>query len=71
MTATSASIRFGANGAGGPGAAARWPGGDGMTETSASIRFSADGTAKVQSYVRLTDSTYIRCCTYRRRTRRS
>ena len=35
-----------------------------MTETSASIRFGADGTAQVQSYVRLTASTYIRCCTY-------
>ena len=35
-----------------------------MTETSASIRFGADGTAQVQSYVRLTASTYSRCCTY-------
>ncbi len=34
-----------------------------MTATS-EIRFGADGAAKVQSYVRLTDSTYIRCCTY-------
>jgi hypothetical protein len=34
-----------------------------MTATS-EIRFGADGTAKVQSYVRLTDSTYIHCCTY-------
>mgnify|MGYP001132981003 CR=1 FL=1 len=34
-----------------------------MTATS-EVRFSADGTAKVQSYVRLTDSTYIHCCTY-------
>jgi hypothetical protein len=34
-----------------------------MTAT-AEIRFSADGTAKVQSYLRLTTSTYIRCCTY-------
>jgi hypothetical protein len=34
-----------------------------MTATS-EIRFSADGTAKVQSYVRLTGSTWIRCCTY-------
>jgi hypothetical protein len=34
-----------------------------MTATS-EVRFSADGAAKVQSYVRLTDSTYIRCCTY-------
>ena len=35
-----------------------------MTETTASVRFGADGAAKVQSYVRLTASTYIRCCTY-------
>ncbi len=35
-----------------------------MTDTSASIRFGANGEAKVQSYVRLTASTYIRCCTY-------
>ena len=35
-----------------------------MTQTSASVRFGADGTATVQSYVRLTVSTYIRCCTY-------
>jgi hypothetical protein len=35
-----------------------------MTQTSASIRFGADGTATVQAYVRLTASTYIRCCTY-------
>jgi len=32
--------------------------------TTASIRFSADGAATVQSYVRLTGSTYIHCCTY-------
>ena len=35
-----------------------------MTATSASVRFGADGAATVQSYVRLTASTYIRCCTY-------
>jgi hypothetical protein len=35
-----------------------------MTETSASVRFGADGAAKVQSYVRLTASTYIHCSTY-------
>jgi hypothetical protein len=35
-----------------------------MTATSASIRFSADGAATVQSYVRLTASTYVHCCTY-------
>jgi hypothetical protein len=34
-----------------------------MTATS-EVRFSADGTAKVQSYIRLTDTTWIRCCTY-------
>ena len=34
-----------------------------MTATS-EVRFGADGTAKVQSYVRLTDSTYIHCSTY-------
>ena len=32
--------------------------------TSAEVRFDADGKVKVQSYVRLTASTYIRCCTY-------
>ncbi len=32
--------------------------------TSAEVRFGADGKVKVQSYVRLTASTYIRCCTY-------
>jgi hypothetical protein len=31
---------------------------------TAEIRFGADGSVKVQSYVRLTASTYIRCCTY-------
>ena len=35
-----------------------------MIETSASVRFGADGTATVESYVRLTASTWIRCCTY-------
>lgn len=34
-----------------------------MTATS-EIRFSSDGTSKVQSYVRLTGSTWIQCCTY-------
>ena len=33
-----------------------------MTAT-AEVRFGTDGAAKVQSYVRLTASTYIRCCT--------
>ena len=35
-----------------------------MTATSASIRFGENGEARVQSYVRLTASTYIHCCTY-------
>jgi hypothetical protein len=34
-----------------------------MTAT-ADIRFGPDGQAKVQSYVRLTASTYIHCSTY-------
>ena len=34
-----------------------------MTATS-EVRFDADGAVTVQSYVRLTDSTYIHCCTY-------
>jgi hypothetical protein len=34
-----------------------------MTAT-AEIRFGQDGTAKAQSYVRLTASTHIQCCTY-------
>jgi hypothetical protein len=34
-----------------------------MTATS-EVRFGADGAAKVHSYVRLTASTWIRCCTY-------
>ena len=34
-----------------------------MTAT-ASVRFGGDGTAEVQSYVRLTASTYIQCSTY-------
>jgi hypothetical protein len=34
-----------------------------MTAT-AEVRFSAEGAVKVQSHVRLTDSTWIRCCTY-------
>ena len=53
-------------GAGGPGAAARRAGGDGMT-TTASVRFSEDGTATVQSYVRLTASTHIQLLHLRRR----
>jgi hypothetical protein len=34
-----------------------------VTATS-DVRFGADGAVKVQSYVRLTGSTWIRCCTY-------
>ena len=35
-----------------------------MTATTATVRFGADGAATVQSYVRLTASTHIQCCTY-------
>jgi hypothetical protein len=28
------------------------------------VRFGADGPVTIRSYVRLTASTYIRCCTY-------
>ena len=35
-----------------------------MTETSASLRFGADGKVSAQSWIRLTGSTCIRCCTY-------
>ena len=31
---------------------------------SVSVRFGADGEATVQSYIRLTASTHIQCCTY-------
>jgi hypothetical protein len=31
---------------------------------SVSVRFEADGGATMQSYVRLTVSTHIACCTY-------
>ena len=31
---------------------------------SAEVRFGADGDATVRSYVRLTASTHIQCCTY-------
>jgi len=34
-----------------------------MTAT-VSVRFGPDGSAAVQSYVRLTTSTHIHCCTY-------
>jgi hypothetical protein len=29
-----------------------------------SVRFGADGQAEVQSYLRLTGSTHVQCCTY-------
>ena len=51
-------------GAGGPGAAARRSGGDGMTATSASVRFGPDGATGVESFVRLTGRTYIYCYIY-------
>ena len=51
-------------GAGGPGAAARRSGGDGMTATSASVRFGPDGVTGVESFLRLTGRTFIRCCIY-------
>ena len=63
LTAKAEALLEAETGAGGPGAAARRAGGDGMTATS-EVRFGADGAVKVQSYVRLTDSTYIHCCTY-------
>jgi hypothetical protein len=34
-----------------------------MTAT-AEVRFGPDGSTTVQSYVRLTATTYIHCCTY-------
>jgi hypothetical protein len=34
-----------------------------MTAT-AEVRFGGDGPVTVRSYVRLTGSTYIQCCTY-------
>src|SRR5947208_2796279 len=35
-----------------------------MTATSVTVRFGADGAAGVDSSIRLSGSTYIRCCTY-------
>ena len=35
-----------------------------MTATSASVRFGPDGVTGVESFVRLTGDTYIRCCIY-------
>ncbi len=46
-----------------PSVGARAAGGDRNTAT-ASVRFGQDGNAEVQSYVRLTASTHIQCCTY-------
>ena len=51
-------------GAGGPGAAARRAGGDGVTATDAHVRFSATGVAQVESLIRLTDRSYLYCHTY-------
>ena len=35
-----------------------------MTATSASVRFGANGVTGVESFVRLTGDTFIRCCVY-------
>ena len=35
-----------------------------MTATSASVRFGANGVTGVESFVRLTGHTFIRCCLY-------
>jgi hypothetical protein len=35
-----------------------------MTATSASVRFGPDGVTGVESFVRLTGHTFIRCCVY-------
>jgi len=35
-----------------------------MTATSATVRFGAKGATEVDSSIRLSGSTYIRCCTY-------
>ena len=35
-----------------------------MTATSATVRFGTEGVAEVDSSIRLSGSTYIRCCTY-------
>ena len=54
-------------GAGGPGAAARRPGGDGMTAlaTSASVQFAANGAAEVQcARLHLTGRSFVTCHTY-------
>jgi len=35
-----------------------------MTATSAWVRFGPDGVTGVESFIRLTGDTYIRCCLY-------
>ncbi len=35
-----------------------------MTATSATIRLHADGVIRVEPFIRLTEGTFIRCCTY-------
>jgi hypothetical protein len=35
-----------------------------MTATSVSVRFGVNGPAEVESFVRLTGHTFIRCCLY-------
>src|SRR5690348_10627180 len=35
-----------------------------MTDTAASVRFGTNGAAEMDSSVRLSGSTYVRCCTY-------
>ena len=35
-----------------------------MTDTAASVRFGANGAAVMDASVRLSGSTYVRCCTY-------
>ena len=60
LTAKAEALLDASAGTGGPGAAARWPGGDGMTAT-VTVRFDDSGQATVQSYVRLTASTHIQC----------
>ena len=42
----------------------RRPGGDGMTTTSANLRYSAGGVTQVESFLRLTDRSYLYCHTY-------
>ena len=35
-----------------------------MTATSATIRLHADGRIRVEPFIRLTEGTFIRCCSY-------